>query len=226
MLGVTTMATNVRPFPVKQGRPLFDPGPALKQIQRVAMAIETEKANRRDPKSTAPTFERLRHSTVEQYTATDEAGEVGHRVIDAFLLDQLFEGGMFLAADEDPQAARVRHSAGMWLRTLHHDSGLMSNLVGRAEATDGGDPERSRLFERSGHASDALALYQAIMIAMEQRIIDGDIKARVTPRIRRRHCHAVREISIWDRWPTAFTAREVRDAFDRLAAMEGVEVQG
>lgn len=217
-------AGNVRRFPLPV---LLNLDRIGREIHRVVMTIEVAKANRRDAKTTAPTLERLQHGAVEQYGATDSAGEMGHRVVDACLLDALYERGALLVGKEDEGAARRRHSAGLWLRTLFHESGLMRGITALLNSAGGGsgNPERPAAYEASSHASECLARYQSVIWRMENEIVPGD-DSRITARRRRRASHAVREIACWDRWPTAFSAQEVRDAFDRLAQMEGVEVEG
>ncbi len=195
-----------------------------REIQRVAMAIEIGRANRRDPQAMAPTLERLRHGqSVEAYDgAVEEAGIVGHRIVESCLLDALRERGVLGRGEE----ALIRHSAGLWLRGLFHDSGLERAAFMRIEGVQsGGDPTGAPIFERSRRAARALALYQALMQAMERRDLYGrDRHGRavvaMTARQKRRASHAVREISCWDRWPSSFGAGEVRRAFDRLAALE------
>ena len=196
-----------------------------REIQRAAMAIEVARASRRDAQTMTPTMERLRHGqSVEIYDgAVQEAGLVGHRIVEACLLDALRERGVLGRGEE----ALIRHSAGMWLRGLFHDSGLERTAFMRVEGVrSGGDPTGAPIFERSYGASRSLAIYQAVMSAMERRDLYGaDVHGRaasgMSARQKRRASHAVREISCWDRWPTAFNAEEVRRAFDRLAAMEG-----
>lgn len=198
-----------------------------REIQRVAVAMEVARSNRREARSAAPTVERLRHGdSIEIYDgAVAEAGTVGHRVVEACLLDALCERGV-LGKGED---GLVRHSAGMWLRTLFHESGMVRAATMRFEGVQsGGDPTGAMGFETSRSASRKMALYQAAMRAMEQgEFLAGDARerpvARMTARQRRRATHAVREIACWDRWPEAFSAEEVRRAFDRLAAVETME---
>jgi len=197
-----------------------------RELQRAAMAIDVARANRRDPNAMVPTVERLRHGqSVETYDgAVEEAGLIGHRVVEACLLDALRERGVLGRGDD----ALIRHSAGLWLRAMFHDSGLERAAFMRIEGVQsGGDPTGAPIFERSHGASKTLAIYQAVMTAMEQRDLygsdaQGRSLAKMTARQKRRATQAVREISCWDRWPTAFSAEEVRRAFDRLAAMDGV----
>lgn len=224
---------NVRPFPVRSTLNLDRIG---REIHRVVIGIEVAKANRRDDKTTAPTIERLRHGAVEQYGATDSAGEIGHRVVDACLLDALwergalddpvFEGAAQATKDAAKEAGFRRYCAGLWLRGLFHDSGLMRGVTMMLNSAGGGsgNPERPAAYEASTAASEALRQYQAVMLSMEKPVLVGDGRT-VRAGTRRRYCHAVREIACWDRWPQAYNAREVREAFDRLAAMEGVEVR-
>ncbi|MGE0151764.1 MAG: hypothetical protein AB7R90_04050 [Reyranellaceae bacterium] len=195
-----------------------------REIRRVAIALEIARANRRDPQAMAPTPERLRHGqSVETYDgAVAEAGLMGHRVVEACLLDALRERGVLGKGE----AALVRHSAGLWLRGLFHDSGLERAASMRVEGVQsGGDPTGAPVFERSHRASRTLAIYQLVMAAMERRDLHGADRhgraaMRMTARQKRRATHAVREIACWDRWPSGFSAEEVRRAFDRLAAME------
>jgi hypothetical protein len=103
----------------------------------------------------------------------------------------------------------------LWLRGLFFESGLMRSVTQRLEGVQsGGDPTGAALYETSAAASEALAGYQHTMAAMES----GGWRMR-------RAAHAVREIACWDRWPLGFEAREMRAAFDRLAAMDGVEME-
>jgi hypothetical protein len=206
----------------------------MREVQRVAVAIEIGRANRRDPLAAAPPPERLRHGQrLEIYHgAVTEAGLVGHRVIDACLLDTLREQGVLHDRGEHGgEAALVRHSAGLWLRELFHESGLMRSITMRIEGVQsGGDPTGAPVFERSSHASRALALYQAVMQAMERRELYGHDAGgrrlqRMNPRQKLRSAHAVREIACWDRWPSSFTVCEIQAAFDRLAAMDRVAVE-
>ena len=226
------MTVRAKPVPAVAGADGF--ARAMREIQRVALAIDITRANRRDPQAPSPTVERLRHGErLEIYDgAVTEAGLVGHRVIDACLLDTLREQGVLHdCGEEGGEAALVRHSAGLWLRELFHESGLMRSITMRIEGVQsGGDPTGAPVFERSARASRALALYQAVMQAMEQRELYGNVLRgrrlpRMSPQQRRRSARAVREIACWDRWPSGFTATEVRVAFDRLAAMDHVAVE-
>jgi hypothetical protein len=205
-----------------------------REISRAASAIEIARVNRRDPQAMAPTVERLRHGeSLETYDgAVTEAGRVGHRVIEACLLDALRERGLLNDHSEDGgEEALIRHSAGLWLRELFHESGLMRSVTMRIEGIQsGGDPTGAPIFERSSRASRMLALYQTLMGAMERRELYGlDAQGRrlrqTTSRQKRRATHAVREIACWDRWPSGFTAAEVRAAFDRLARMQELDME-
>lgn len=194
-----------------------------REIGRAAVAAITRQANARDERSTAPTMERFQHGqTIEQYDgAVVDAGDMGHRVVDACLLDRLKEGGLLGKGD----AALVRHSAGIWLRGLFDDSGLFRSVTGRLQLScDGGDPQWAAAYEKSDHASRALAMYEGVLRAMEKRPWRHEGDGEADKRRRRRASHAVREISCWDNWPQSFTAHEVRRAFDRLAEMQGVEM--
>jgi hypothetical protein len=224
------MAVKAKPAPAVAGGDGL--ARVMREIQRVALAIGIARANQRDPQAMAPTLERLGHGErLEIYGAVTEAGLVGHRVVDACLLDSLRERGILHDRGEHGgEAALVRHSAGMWLRELFHESGLMRSITMRIEGVQsGGDPTGAPVFERSRHASRALALYQAVMVAMERRELYGvDARGRrlprLTPRQKRRAAHAVREIACWDRWPSGFAVSEVQAAFDRLAAMDRAAV--
>lgn len=213
-----------------------------REIQRAAVAMATARANRRDAKTSAPTCERLQHGQrIEQYDgAVADAGVVGYRVIEACLLDALKESGM-LDGEEPSQerhgrrdkpiaisagAALRRHSAGLWLRALFHESGMMRSVTMRYEGVqNGGDPTGAAVFETSDAASATMTLYQSVMRAMETRDLYAPGVVRMVSRQKRRATHAVREIACWDRWPSGYTVGEVRMALDRLAALQETEIQ-
>ena len=149
---------------------------------------------------------------------------MGHRVVDACLLDRLRERGIFGKGEP----ALLRHSAGLWLRGLFHDSGAMRSVTMRLEFFEaaGSGPTRTTVFERSQAASEAYARFQAAMVAMEWREFYG-AGASMAPAAKKRAGHAVREIACWDRLPSGFGVAEIRAAFDRLVlVMERVGGDG
>lgn len=171
----------------------------------------------------SPTRERGNHGqNIVPFTATDRAGVYASRVVEACLLDQLRERGHLGKGD----AALMRHSAGIWLRGVFHESGLMRSITARLEGSEGGgDPSRPAAYETSTYASECLAEYQRIMRRMEEAVLpprragERDISLKQ----KRRLAHAVREVACWDRWPNGYTAHEIRKAFDRLASLDGAE---
>jgi hypothetical protein len=197
-----------------------------REICRVAVMLASRRANRRSDGTMAPTEERFRHGqTIQQYDgAVDQAGEMGHLVTDACLLDKLRDGGLLGKGE----TALLRHSAGIWLKSLFHDSGLMRSVTALITSTGGANPggERPAPYEASTSASNSLAMYLAVLRAMDTRVLPGDAKNRVNGALRRRYCHAVREIACWDRWPATYSKLEVQRAFDRLAEMDGLEIGG
>lgn len=213
---------------------------AGREIARAALYLATARAGKREGakrqagnrkrekrpmQAMAPTLERFRHGqTIERYDgAVVEAGAMGHRVVDACLLDRLRERGILGSGEP----ALLRHSSGLWLRGLFQDSGAMRAVTMRLEFFhSGGDPTRAAVFERSHAASVAYARFQAAMEAMEWRDFHGTGAAMIPAR-KRRAGHAVREIACWDRLPAGFGVAEIRAAFDRLVlVMERVGVVG
>jgi len=173
--------------------------PAKKQRERQKRALH----------STAPTLERFRHGQIiEAYDgAVVEAGLRGHRVVDACLLDRLRERGIFGRGEN----ALLRHSSGVWLRGLFHDSGAERSITMRLQFFhNGGDPSYASVLEKSHAASRAYALYQA---ALEM------VAAIAGPRA----ADAAREIACWDKVPAGCDVARIRAAFDALAeAMDAV----
>jgi len=195
-----------------------------REIARAALYLLTARADRRGtpllakkkretPKralhSMAPTLERFRHGqTIEAYDgAVVEAGLRGHRVVDACLLDRLRERGVLGKGEP----ALLRHSAGLWLRGLFHDSGAMRSVTMRLEvAHSGGDPTYASVLEKSHAASRAYALYQAAL----------EMVAAIAGQ---RAADAAREIACWDRVPAGCDVARIRAAFDALVeAMDAV----
>ncbi len=122
----------------------------------------------------APTLERFRHGdTIERYDgAVVEAGLAGHRVVEACLLDRLRERGVLGRG----RAALLRHSAGLWLRALFEASGMQQALAVDLDGVPAGTQTTSGYaagFERSAHASRAMATYLAVITAMERRVLYG-----------------------------------------------------
>ncbi len=177
--------------------------------ETVAPAKKKREVQKRTLHSMAPTLERFRHGQIiEAYDgAVVEAGLRGHRVVDACLLDGLRERGVFGRGE----SALLRHSAGLWLRGLFHDSGAMRSVTMRLEmAQSGGDPTYASVPEKSHAASRAYALYQA---ALEMVAASAGQRAAET----------VREIACWDRVPAGCDVARIRAAFDALVeAMEAV----
>lgn len=186
-------------------------------------------AEDRRPPGSAPTLERFRHGdTIERYDGpVVEAGLVGHRVVDACLLDRLREKGVLGSG----RAGLLRHSAGLWLCALFDATGLRQELVTRLDgAPAGSESGHDAVFERSAAASRAMARYLAVMTAMETRALygrdrDGLERRAMDAPARKRATRIVREICCWDRLPMGVGPGKIRAAFDRLAAMEEIEVE-
>jgi hypothetical protein len=197
-----------------------------REIARAALYLATARVGKRDRDAMAPTLERFAHGqTIERYDgAVVEAGAMGHRVVDACLLDRLRERGIFGRGEK----ALLRHSAGLWLRGLFHDSGAVRAVTMRLEYFEatGSGPARTTVFERSQAASVAYARFQAAMDAMAWREFYG-AGAAMGMAQKKRAAQAVREIACWDRLPAGFGVAEIRAAFDRLVlVMERVGVVG
>lgn len=193
-----------------------------RELYRAAVYGASQRENILSRIAHDPTPERRRKGqTVRDYTATDRAGERGSQIVEACLLDELREAGHL--GRDDP--ALVRHSAGMWLRGLFHESGLMRAITMRSDpGGSGGDPSRPQAYEVSDYAAGKLADYNRAIRAMETAVIVAPGQRDISGERKRRLAHAAREVACYDRWPHGFTAKLLRDAFDRLASLDGAEM--
>ena len=131
-------------------------------------------------------------------------GIVGHQDTRECLLDALLADGGLTGSDGDTEAARRRHEAGVWLRTLHDATGLQASQTGSyAPASD------TSTGEMSDEQSEAWGAYTRTMRALN-RDLSGVARF-------------IESVCVWDQAPgRPHMMAMLRFGLDRLARLRGL----